>query len=164
MVPCEPNSYNGMLGLSGECTTCPGSGAGTHTNYAAAQQCDVERVDLLCASDTTASWAYDKASQQCQKCQAGTWRDYGDDSTTACKPCPAGSFSAEGDATCTLCPAGQYSPSEGLANQSSITGIPCIKCAEGSMPLKEGNEDPATGGAGLDALATTGSTYCDAWS
>ena len=37
-----------MNGLSDACTDCPGTGPGTYTNYAAAQQCDVERVDLLC--------------------------------------------------------------------------------------------------------------------
>lgn len=47
-VPCDPNTYNGMLGLAGACTSCTGLGPTTYTNYAAAQQCDVERVDLLC--------------------------------------------------------------------------------------------------------------------
>lgn len=39
-----------MLGNSLDCLTCDGLGPGTYTTYAAAQQCDVERVDLLCTS------------------------------------------------------------------------------------------------------------------
>ena len=79
-------------------------------------------------------------------------------------PCsPAGTYSAEGDATCTACPLGQYSPSEGLADQSSITGFKCVKCAVGSMPLIQANVDPATSGAGTGATPTEGATFCDAW-
>lgn len=50
----------------------------------------------------------------------------------------------------------QYNPSEGLADQSSITGFNCVKCAEGSMPLLN---SPA---AAVDALVEEGSTFCDA--
>lgn len=71
-----------MLGLSDDCTDCPGTGPGTHTTYAAAQQCDVERVDLLCDTLKDQSFAYDKASQECKLCPAGTYRDYNGD--TAC--------------------------------------------------------------------------------
>ena len=39
-----------MLGWSGACKACSGIGPGTFTNYAAAQQCDVERADLVCDS------------------------------------------------------------------------------------------------------------------
>lgn len=79
-------------------------------------------------------------------------------------PCsPAGTFSAEGDAACTPCPLGEYSPSAGLADQSSITGFNCVKCAVGSMPLSSSTVDPATGGAGLGATPTVGATFCDAW-
>lgn len=149
------DTYNGMLGLHEACTECPTPvGPGTYTTYAAAQQCDVERVDLVCDSDKSKSFAYDKASQLCQLCPAGTWRDY--DNSLECTPCPAGTYSAEGDAECSPCPIGEYNPSEGLADQTEITGFKCVKCAVGSMPL-------TTGSAGVDAVPTEGSTYCDAW-
>lgn len=64
---------------------------------------------------------------------------------------------------CLFLPLLQYNPLAGLADQSGITGFNCIKCAEGSMPLVIGNEDPATSGAGLAATPAEGSTYCDAW-
>ncbi|KAL4452637.1 hypothetical protein ABPG75_008299 [Micractinium tetrahymenae] len=153
-VPCSPNSYNDMLGLAGDCAACPTSGA--YTNYAAAEQCDVEKVDLICSKNEGQSWAYDKASQQCQLCQAGTWRSYQDDSTTACQPCPRGTFSAEGDGSCTACPAGQCAPFEGLADQFSITGFHCVKCAEGSMPLLDSQT------ASINTAPVTGTTICDA--
>ncbi len=76
-----------------------------------------------------------------------------------------GYFSAEGDAQCTLCPLGQYNPLPGLPDQSGITGFNCIKCAEGSMPLSAGKEDPNTTplGAGTGATPAEGATFCDAW-
>ena len=50
-----PDTYNGVLGFSGTtCLACddavqfPGGGPAGYTSYAAAQQCAVERVDLLC--------------------------------------------------------------------------------------------------------------------
>ena len=53
----------------------------------------------------------------------------------------------------------QYNPLDGLADQTGITGINCIRCAEGSMPLSDVNAV-----AGPDpALVGTGSTFCDAW-
>ena len=80
--------------------------------------------------------------------------------TCACLlPCsPAGTYSAEGDETCTACPVGQYNPLEGLADQTSITGIPCVLCAEGSMPM---SDEGLT--AGVATPATERSTFCDAW-
>lgn len=57
----------------------------------------------------------------------------------------------------------QYSPSEGLADQTEITGFKCVKCAVGSMPLKTSTVDPATSGAGVGATPTEGATFCDAW-
>jgi len=56
------DTYNELLGFSGACKTCPGGidsnttpdpnvvtppGA-VYTSYAAAQQCDVKRLDLQC--------------------------------------------------------------------------------------------------------------------
>jgi len=52
-LPClalPPDTYNSLNGFAGDCTTCPGSGAGTFTSYAAAQQCDTARVDTVCTS------------------------------------------------------------------------------------------------------------------
>ena len=53
---------------------------------------------------------------------------------------------------------GQYNPLEGLADQTSITGIPCVLCAEGSMPM---SDEGLT--AGVATPATERSTFCDAW-
>ena len=56
-APCSPprfaDQYNPFLGYSKNCLACPEPpvGPGTYTSYAAAQQCDVERVDLTCDSD-----------------------------------------------------------------------------------------------------------------
>lgn len=36
-------------------------------------------------ADQTQSFSYDKASQECQLCPAGTFRDYTDTSTAECK-------------------------------------------------------------------------------
>lgn len=55
-----------MNGLYTACTACPGSGPGTFTNYAAAEQCDVERVDLECDSS---EWAC-CACSACCTCRA----------------------------------------------------------------------------------------------
>jgi len=73
----------------------------------------------------------------------------------------AGKYSAEGG-DCQPCPVGQYAPSPGLPDQTSITGIPCIKCAAGSMPrLDSGVFEENT--ASAIANPTEGSTFCDAW-
>ena len=53
---------------------------------------------------------------------------------------------------------GQYNPLEGLADQTSITGIPCVLCAEGSMPM---SDEGLTASVGTPA--TERSTFCDAW-
>lgn len=51
-LACNADQYNPFLGFSGDCQACPEPvGPGTFTSYAAAQQCDVERVDLTCDSD-----------------------------------------------------------------------------------------------------------------
>lgn len=160
------------------------------------------------------SKAFDKASQQCQLCPAGTERQYG--VSLECTPCPAGTYSEEGG-KCLLCPAGevsplawppgsgcqpaglpagpparlhacwlplpaqahcanhilpappnilvQYSPSEGLADQTEITGHKCVLCAVGSMALNKDTVDKGTSpaGAGVNAIAGEGNTFCDAW-
>jgi len=46
--PCPTDTYNSLNGFAGDCTTCPGAGAGTWTSYAAAQQCDVARLNITC--------------------------------------------------------------------------------------------------------------------
>ncbi|PSC75144.1 serine threonine [Micractinium conductrix] len=164
-VPCGPNTYNPFLGFSGECQECPGLGLDTYTSYAAAQQCDVDRLDLACDSDDykeEGSFAYDQASQQCQKCAAGTWRNY--EASTECEPCPEGTYSAEGDATCTACPAGEYNPLQGLADQFEITGFHCVVCAEGSVALntaKIADALASVGELGENPLEI-GATVCDA--
>ena len=47
------DTYNPYLGSFDPCLACPEPpvGPGTWTSYAAAQQCDTERVDLACDSD-----------------------------------------------------------------------------------------------------------------
>lgn len=55
-APGHPaDTYNGILGLSTDCTACPADtkfpvdgSPDAWTSYAAAQQCDVARVDLEC--------------------------------------------------------------------------------------------------------------------
>lgn len=56
-------------------------------------------------ADTSQSFAYDKAAQECKLCPAGTYRNYG--ASTECTPCPAGTYSAEGDKACSPCPPGE---------------------------------------------------------
>lgn len=74
---------------------------------------------------------------------------------------PAGTYSGEGATECTLCPAGQYNPLEGLPDQTDITGVPCILCAEGSVALTlDGNGDDTA--LSTDPLVP-GATYCEAW-
>ena len=215
LSPPPADTYNPFLGFSGECQECPGLGLDTYTSYAAAQQCDVDRLDLACDSDdceccrwgrcpsgsactsscalpvpvhvaaTALAWclahsplghpspgdadkeegsfAYDQASQQCQKCAAGTWRNY--EASTECEPCPEGTYSAEGDATCTACPAGEYNPLQGLADQFEITGFHCVVCAEGSVALntaKIADALASVGELGENPLEI-GATVCDAW-
>jgi hypothetical protein len=72
---------------------------------------------------------------------------------------PAGSFSNIGARTaCTVCPAGQYSPSEGLGDQTLVgSAIKCLACPAGSLALN-GDVTAATA-----TSLTTGSTFCDAW-
>ncbi|PSC75222.1 serine threonine [Micractinium conductrix] len=165
IVPCSPNTYNPFLGFSGDCQECTGLGLDTYTSYAAAQQCDVDRVDLACDSDdykNEGSFAYEQASQLCQKCAAGTWRNY--EASTECEPCPEGTYSAEGDATCKACPPGEYNPLQGLADQFEITGYNCVVCAEGSVALNFATfaDATATLGALGDNPLVPGATVCDA--
>ena len=70
---------------------------------------------------------------------------------------PAGTFSGEGAAQCQPCPAGQYNPLDGLPDQTSIPGIPCIACAVGSMALRAGET------ASTEADELDGAVLCDAW-
>lgn len=69
---------------------------------------------------------------------------------------PAGTFSSEGDRVCTPCPIGQYNSLPGLPNQAGNTGLNCVACAAGSMPLVSGT-------AGTGSVPAVGSTFCDAW-
>ena len=75
---------------------------------------------------------------------------------------PAGSYSGVGAReSCTVCPAGQYSPSEGLGDQTLVgSATNCLACPAGSLALKDVSKTAAV--AVLDDL-TTGSTFCDAW-
>ena len=70
------DTYVDINGFYDTCKTCAGVGPGTYTSYSAAQQCAVDRVDLVCDSDKSQSFAYDKASQECKLCPGGTYRDY----------------------------------------------------------------------------------------
>lgn len=81
-----------------------------------------------------------------------------------------GKYSPEGAATCTDCPAGQYSPSEGLADQQEgANGIRCLLCPLGSIALKQGTETmPTSATIGADdyrnrKTLSTGATTCEAW-
>jgi len=48
------DTYNGLLGLGGTCTPCDASGQ--YTTYAAAQQCDVKKLDLECKAGEAEGW------------------------------------------------------------------------------------------------------------
>jgi len=50
---------------------------------------------------------------------------------------PAGQYSGPKAGTCIDCPAGQYSPSTGLADQTAISGINCLRCPKGSIALAD---------------------------
>ena len=115
------------------------------------------------ADKNEGSFAYEQASQLCQKCAAGTWRNY--EASTECEPCPEGTYSAEGDATCKACPPGEYNPLQGLADQFEITGYNCVVCAEGSVALNFATfaDATATLGALGDNPLVPGATVCDAW-
>lgn len=60
---------------------------------------------------------------------------------------------------CTICPAGQYSPTSGLADQNpgNAAAAKCLLCPAGSLALSEAED--------VDAIATltTGATTCEAW-
>ncbi len=75
---------------------------------------------------------------------------------------PAGTYSGVGArASCTACPAGQYSPSEGLGDQSLVgSSIKCLACPTGSLALSDVSK---TAAAAVSGDLTTGSTFCDAW-
>lgn len=75
---------------------------------------------------------------------------------------PAGTYSGTGArGSCTACPAGQYSPSEGLGDQTLVgSSIKCLACPAGSLALVDVSKTAADA-AGPDL--TTGSTFCDAW-
>ena len=56
----------------------------------------------------------------------------------------------------------QYSPSPGMPDQESITGVPgrhCLLCPRGSLALS----DPQTAATAVDGQITDGATFCDAW-
>ncbi|PSC75061.1 peptidyl-prolyl cis-trans cyclophilin-type [Micractinium conductrix] len=187
VIPCRPNEYNPFLGMSGDCEVCPNDPTNladplvpyiydplvtTWTSYEGAAYCTVERVDLVClvkdgAGDLSKGYQYDVAGQECVLCPPGTYRDIvtttdplDPNFVTTCQLCPAGTYSGEGATECTLCPAGQYNPLEGLPDQTDITGVPCILCAEGSVALTlDGNGDDTA--LSTDPLVP-GATYCEA--
>lgn len=75
---------------------------------------------------------------------------------------PAGTYSGVGArGACTVCPAGQYSPSEGLGDQTLVNStIKCLACPAGSLALSTVTMTAANAASGD---LTTGSTFCDAW-
>lgn len=97
---------------------------------------------------------WEPASQKCVPCKAGTFRTEGS-ASLQCADCAIGTYSAAGAASCTACPAGQYSPTTGLAEQST-GAIKCLVCPAGSLALKSPQDTT------IGAL-TTGATFCDAW-
>lgn len=154
ITPCPTNTFNHIIGLGGPCFACPADGA--FTTYAGAMQCDVVRkpLEVKCDSDQRLSLQYDRASQSCQRCPAGTWRDYSETSKYACKHCPKGYYSRSGDASCTACPIGQIGPLEGFGDLTLITGNNCVVCPRGSMALVGG------GRASVSSVPCLGSTVC----
>lgn len=80
-----------------------------------------------------------------------------------------GEFSGEGQIACTPCPIGQHSPSEGLPDQTSISGLNCLACAEGSVALGNWLAGPYLGDPQTAELVTdpadlrTGAYFCEAW-
>lgn len=67
-----------------------------------------------------------------------------------------GTYSAEGASACINCPAGQFSPTTGLGEQT--TGAQkCLLCPAGSVALKEGET------TAIMPTLSEGATTCDAW-
>lgn len=97
---------------------------------------------------------YEPTSQKCVPCKAGTFRAQGSPNLQ-CQDCAVGTYSAAGASSCTACPIGQYSPTTGLAEQTTGT-IKCLVCPAGSLALREGQTTTIT------ALTDTAVT-CDAW-
>jgi hypothetical protein len=81
---------------------------------------------------------------------------------TSLRCSPAGTYSGTGARpSCTVCPAGQYSPSEGLGDQTLVgSAIKCLACPAGSLAL---GDITLTASVAVQADLTTGSTFCDAW-
>ena len=69
MRPIFADQYNPYLGFSGDCWPCPEPriGPSGYTSYAAAQQCDVERVDLACDS-LECEWLWPQPVQHWPAC------------------------------------------------------------------------------------------------
>ena len=65
-----------------------------------------------------------------------------------------GMYSAAGAGACSDCPAGQFSPTTGLAKQSQAT--PCLVCPAGSVAVKEGET------YAVQTLSEA-AVSCDAW-
>ncbi|PSC70770.1 histidine-tRNA cytoplasmic isoform B [Micractinium conductrix] len=150
-LPCPPNTYMPFRGWSDPCWSCPLHGA--YTTYAAAQQCDVQKLDLLCNTDRSKGYEYDIVSQTCQLTKPGYFRDYFDTTTTRGKECPAGYYSGPGALRCTACPRGEIAPEPATADQTNRSGTKCVPCAVGSLSLRSGMS-----AAGV--AAQTAGTYC----
>lgn len=86
-----------------------------------------------------------------------------------------GYYSGPKAAACSICPAGQYSPSYGLADQEATlgAGIHCLRCPTGSIALKDAEKFPddvnslpaaLTGDDYRDEKTLSeGATKCVAW-
>ncbi|CAN0467660.1 unnamed protein product, partial [Laminaria digitata] len=70
------------------------------------------------------SLPFQVGQEACLDCLAGYYCP--DSASTTVEPCPAGQYCPEGSDVPNLCPAGTYSPSAGLYNQSQ-----CIDCDPG---------------------------------
>ena len=86
---------------------------------------------------------------------------------------PAGQYSGAGAEACTPCPAGQYSPTTGMADQEvNSNKVHCLRCPVGSIALTNGVSIPDEATA-IDTSATgdyrngkgllIGADHCEAW-
>ncbi|PSC74950.1 von Willebrand factor type EGF andpentraxin domain-containing 1 Flags: Precursor [Micractinium conductrix] len=152
VVPCPDNTYNPYLGSSEPCISCADATTVSlgYTSYAAAAQCDVDRVDLDCIGNRDHGY-------HCIPCAEGsvalkTVVDDSDPATndgpadaaatltnpalpegaTFCDACPSGSFQdytvplpAYGwQQPCTLCPADTYRAGDATPENNVCKPVP----------------------------------------
>ncbi|PRW59428.1 serine threonine [Chlorella sorokiniana] len=144
MTPCDADYANPLLGAkaSGACTQCSASLSPRFTSLPGAGYCTVKYFERNCQTDGT---YWDESSMQCEDCPAGTFRAGNDANNLECRSCDPGTYSKAKAGSCTACPAGQYSPSYGLADQSTANEprLHCLRCPVGSVALTAAEALPA---------------------